>query len=374
MTETGRPVRVLHCLWSGGIGGAERAVYQLVREQLRGTEVSPAVAFAAAGGPLRAELMALGVPVVTLDLPHGRSVRRIPAAVARMRDFDVHHFHAAEPVVMLASLLCRGVHRVYTHRGGTTDYGPRKRIRFRLTGLLLRRFDALSGNTMHAARCAAELFSLPPARFAVTYNGVEPELLQPQRTRDEARASLGLEADDYVVGTAANLRPWKRIDLLIGAVAALDEPRLRLLVLGDGVDRPRLEGMVECLGLQSRVTFAGAQHAVGDFLGAMDAFCLPSTSLESFGNAAVEAMLVGLPTIVFADGGGLVEHVSPGETGIVVSGSGELEDALRRLLDEPEWGRALGSRARAVVAERYTPARSASAYAALYRAALAGAS
>jgi glycosyltransferase involved in cell wall biosynthesis len=86
----------------------------------------------------------------------------------------------------------------------------------------------------------------------------------------------------------------------------------------------------------------------------MDVFCLPSTGLESFGNAAVEAMAVGLPTVVFADGGGLVEHIDDGETGFVVSDQQELEDTLRRLLADVELRRRVGDRARGVVRRRYS--------------------
>ena len=45
-----QPIRILHILWHGEIGGAERAVYQLVREQLRDPDLEPAVAFAQPGG------------------------------------------------------------------------------------------------------------------------------------------------------------------------------------------------------------------------------------------------------------------------------------------------------------------------------------
>ena len=61
----------------------------------------------------------------------------------------------------------------------------------------------------------------------------------------------------------------------------------------------------------------------------MDVFALPSGPEESFGNAAVEAMGVGLPTVVFADGGGLVEHVIDGETGFVVRDQAEFVQRLR---------------------------------------------
>ena len=72
----------------------------------------------------------------------------------------------------------------------------------------------------------------------------------------------------------------------------------------------------------------------------MDAFCLPSTGMESFGNAAVEAMALGIPTIIFSDGGGWWRH-RPGQTGFVVADREELADTIRRLLGDPPSRRVL---------------------------------
>ena len=102
----------------------------------------------------------------------------------------------------------------------------------------------------------------------------------------------------------------------------------------------------------------------------MDVFCLPSAGLESFGNAAVEAMALGLPTVVFADGGGLVEHIDDGETGFIVSDQLELEATLSRLLADAELSRRIGDRARGVIRRRYTLERAGVGYRALYGRAL----
>ena len=64
------------------------------------------------------EAQRLGWPVITLDLPNGHAFGHLRSAAAAMRPFDLHHFHSAEPLLMLASVQCRGARRVYTHRGG----------------------------------------------------------------------------------------------------------------------------------------------------------------------------------------------------------------------------------------------------------------
>jgi glycosyltransferase involved in cell wall biosynthesis len=363
--------RVLHCLWDGGIGGTERAVYQLVREQLQDPGLGPAILFANGVGPYWERAKALGCPVEVLDLPHGHALSQLPRITRALRRFDIHHFHSAEPLLMLASVLSGPACRVYTHRGGIIDYPPKKKVQYGLVGLLLRRsFHGLSGNTRHATHCAAELFHLQRGRFHVTYNGLEFGLLKARRPAAEVRTDLGFADTEFVLGTSARLKGWKRIDRLLGAAAKLRNSRLRLLVVGDGPDLERLTSIAAELQIERQVTFAGAQENVADYLRAMDAFCLPSMGLESFGNSAVEAMALGLPTIIFADGGGMVEHIEEGDTGFIVEDEDELTARIKILMEDPDLRARMGARGSAAVRERYTPATAATAYRSLYAAAL----
>jgi len=363
-----KPLRVLHCLWQGETGGMERAVYQLVREQLRAGSIEPGVLFSKPGGLYWERIVDLGCPTMTLDLPHGHAFHRTGAIARVMSEYDIVHFHSAEPMLMLASLRHVSLRRVYTHRGGIVRYSPKKRLQYAATGILLKhRFHGLSGNTAHAARCAGELFRMDASRFCVTYNGIDFGLLDPVRDAREVRAELGLKAEHFVLGTAANLRPWKRIDRLLRSLVTLKRADLRLLIVGDGSDRPRLEALADSLGVRTQNVFAGRQPHVGDFLQIMDAFCLPSMGLESFGNAAVEAMGLGVPTIVFADGGGTTEHIEDGHTGFVVADEQELHAVLTRLLDgRMHLGRQIGERGREAVRSKYTPAEAAQRYERLY--------
>jgi glycosyltransferase involved in cell wall biosynthesis len=338
-------------------------------------DLEPAFLFARSSGLYWEEARSLGCPVLTLDLPHGHAIRKMPEATAAMRPFDIHHFHSAEPLLMLASARCQSACRVYTHRGGLIDYPLVKRLQYEASGVILRRYcNGFSGNTAHAARSGARLYRLPEERVRITYNGLDFDLLAPDRSAESVRGELGLADDAFVLGTAANLKRWKRIECLIDAVAALSDPQVRLVVLGEGSERPRLEQRARQLGLSSHVIFAGLQRQPADYLQVMDAFCLPSMGLESFGNAAVEAMALGISTIVFADGGGLVEHIVDGETGFVVSDQAELEQTIRRLIADAEFRQRVGAQGHVAVRERYSIAEAARAHKALYADALQAAS
>jgi glycosyltransferase involved in cell wall biosynthesis len=172
---------------------------------------------------------------------------------------------------------------------------------------------------------------------------------------DDVAARNGLQPDKKtIIGTTANLRELKRIELLLEACAGLEPESYQVLIVGDGPDRQRLMTISRDLGIHNRTIFTGMQKNVADYLAAMDIFVLPSGPRESFGNSIVEAMAVGLPAVVFADGGGLVEHVDDGKTGFIVNSVGELSDRLRCLMKEPSLRAELGQNAAAHVRNKYT--------------------
>ena len=366
---------LLHLLWSGGVGGAERSVYQLLRAQLEENWEDVGIFFADASGPYADRCRELGCRIESAA-PFARSDPRfVPTVVRRLARYDVHHFHSVEPLLWLASIASGRKVRVFTERGGSQSFmTARKRIRYGVAGPLLRTFfHGYSGNTRHAAAVAAHRYGLPPDRVSVTYNGLELELLAPRRARGDVRASLGIPESAFVVGSAAYLKEWKRIDWVLLACAEVDVDAT-VLVVGDGPDRPRLEALARDLGISHRVVVTGVVDHPADYLAAMDAFALPSNGVESFGNAVVEAMALGVPSIVAADSPGVREHVRDEETGFVAAGPPQLSTILERLSGDDDLRRRIGERAAEYVQSTYTPARMAAAYRRLYGNAIAAAS
>jgi glycosyltransferase involved in cell wall biosynthesis len=126
----------------------------------------------------------------------------------------------------------------------------------------------------------------------------------------------------------ARLTPQKRAGLALEALALLrDEGRpQRLLIIGDGAERPRLEAMASALRLGDLVTFAGAVPPadIPTYLAASDAMVFPATG-EGFGLVAAEAFMAGVPVVACRDGGGILDIV-PAE------GAGRLADPTPRAL------------------------------------------
>ena len=364
------PPSVLHFLWTGEIGGAERAVYQLVREQLRqGTRVG--VAFGQATGLYADSLRELGCPIISMGASGGSDIRVLPRAARAIQGYDVHHFHGVEPLTFLASIVGGSKARIFTQRAGVRDATTRKRFRRRLAKhALLHQFHAWCANTPHAKEALAAVFDIPPVVIDVVYNGLDFDLLRPRGDRSEVRRAFGITKDAFVVGTTARLKDWKRMHLLLEAGAMLDPTGLTLLIVGDGPDRPRLERVARDLGVEDLVIFTGMQDRVVELVSAMDAFVLPSSHAETFGNSVVEAMALGVPSTVFMDSPGLRGHIDSGTTGFVVGDVTGLRDALDRLRFDPGLAARVGQAGAKYVRETYGINRTAEGYAAAYRKAL----
>ncbi len=121
---------------------------------------------------------------------------------------------------------------------------------------------------------------------------------------------------DPIVMHVSNFRPVKRVHAVFDIFTRIRQ-RLaaRLVMIGDGPDRPALEKRIEQSGLSGDVVFAGEQQDLVSWLSAADLFLLPS-SQESFGLAALEAMACEV-AVVASRVGGLPEVVNDGETGFL---------------------------------------------------------
>jgi glycosyltransferase involved in cell wall biosynthesis len=353
-------------MWAMHIGGAERSVYQLVREQRR-RGITADVLVGSRAGFYGERAREEGATVYELGQSSALDFAAARRARSIMRGYDVIHFQGVEPLLMEIARRRTRAFLAYTHRGGVRSYSMKKRARHRFVARSLRHFDALSANTKQSARAASEMFRLPIDRFKLVYNGIDFSLLQPVRSRKDVLNELSIGSGEMTVGTSAKLIPWKRIDRLVRAVAALESLPVRCLIVGDGPEYPRLVRLATELGIAERVAFTGLQARVGDYLQVLDVFVLPSGPAEAFGNAVVEAMGAGVPSLVFADGGGLTEHIEHEATGFVVADERDLELRLRGLLCDAELRRRIGDAGQAAVRRKYTLEAMVKGYEAFYR-------
>jgi len=196
--------------------------------------------------------------------------------------------------------------------------------------------------------------------LCVVHNGVEAAPVD-RPSQSQARRRLGLQDDHWVVGFVGRLDPCKDVGFLFRAVAARADSRVRLLLVGEGPDRFRLEQLAVQHGLADHVVWAGRVDDPARVYAAMDVMVLPSL-YEAFGNVILEAMAAGVPVVgrrrdpdpnrpVFTASEELIQD---GQTGLLVDphDPADLGRQLSMLRLFPGARRAMGRRCRAWAAAR----------------------
>ena len=239
----------------------------------------------------------------------------------------------------------------------------RSPVHARITRYALRQADVITA-TGDALAEATRPYAPPGRPIHVVPYGIDLKQFAPPSR------SQGSDGHGAVIGSVKALRPEKGFGFLLQAMPSVlaRHPDTRLLLVGDGSERPRLERQARDLGLEQQVEFAGdvAHGDVPAFVRRMDVFVQPSLT-ESFGVSALEASACAIPVIATDVEGGH-DIVRDGETGLLVppADSDALAEAILRLLDAPGLLRSMGEAGRRFVAERYSWQDNAARMAALY--------
>jgi N-acetyl-alpha-D-glucosaminyl L-malate synthase BshA len=292
------------------------------------------------------------------------------AEVSRDHRLDVLHVHYAVPhataALLARSMLPAGQQpRVVTTLHGTdttllgrdAGYGPA--IRHALASS-----DAITTVSAYLQRETRELLAIERP-IDVIHNFFVPRA--PRRSRDEVRKELGLRENEAMVIHLSNLRPPKRIDLLLKTAAEIRPRESFKLVILAGADFAPFRDEVRRLGLEDRVVVREKVVDVEDYLQAAD-LALFTSEMESFCLSILEAACFACPSVA-PTVGGIPEVIEDGASGRLVP-FGDTAAAARvveSLLADPAGRKALGQAAQARARQRFSAEAILPQYEALYR-------
>ncbi len=302
--------------------------------------------------------------------PYDLAVASVMREVAESRQLDILHAHYAIPhavsAVLARAMLGGTMPRIVTTLHGTdiTIVGT-ERAYFHPTRFGIDHSDAVTTVSGWLRDETLRIFA-PENEIRVVPNFVDTNRFRPLNCV-ATRASLGLRGE-AVIAHVSNFRPVKRVPDVIRIFAAVAaRTPARLLLAGDGPDRPLAEEVARSEGVVDRVHFLGEQEQVERVLACADLFVLPSES-ESFGLAALEAMACGVP-VLGTRSGGLPEVVTHGVDGLLfdVGDTATAGAAAWELLQDTPRLRSMSAAARSTAELRFGEAEIVQAYEDLYR-------
>jgi glycosyltransferase involved in cell wall biosynthesis len=264
--------------------------------------------------------------------------------------FDLVHVHGVRPLAATRGLK---VPTVFTnHSSGFLARLAASPARQKRTTDLLQHIASLIAPSDELVEAAWTLGYRGPATMIP--NGVDPERFKPGAS--PVRARLGIGADETVILLARRLVEKNGVIWFARALGPLKDQAFRVIVAGEGGERPAMEAILAESGMLDRTIFLGsvANTDMPDLYRAADLSVLPSLA-EATSIAGLEAMACALP-LVGTDVGGIPTIVDDKATGLLVPprDPGAMAKALGQLISDTDMRRRMGAAARAKVEREFT--------------------
>ncbi|WP_336143066.1 MULTISPECIES: glycosyltransferase family 4 protein [unclassified Marinobacter] len=190
--------------------------------------------------------------------------------------------------------------------------------------------DALSLRTFqHVVAVSSKIqkdmnrLGVPASRTSLILNGIDVDSIsKSEPDRERLISSLNIDKDTLLVASLSSLTPEKGIDVLVNAIdkvlrlPELQKLSFKVLVIGEGPERPRLEALIQDLGLEKTVVLLGHRSDARDLLKLVDIFVLPSRN-EGLPISLLEAMASGC-AVVATDVGEVKSVLSSSEQGALI--------------------------------------------------------
>jgi glycosyltransferase involved in cell wall biosynthesis len=326
-------MKILHFITSLKIGGAEVALCNLLKYWAEHPDENEHVVAYLYDGPCVARIKKLGIKTYKIEgalSPYDFvSFWRLAKLIKQINPDIIHS--ALWSANIMARFVARNIPLVCDLHGDCKHHGLIRNLFERMTCRIPQGFVAVS-DSVH--RSFLDSFKGLDEKAVVIHNGIDAKKFQLLATQyPMARKDLGLDENDFVIGTVGRLHPIKRYDFLIRSFEKFvkNNKTKKLCFVGDGSERSALENLVASLGIKEQVRFFGARENVYSFYPLFDCFVLSSQS-EGLSIALLEALCFGLPVITTCEN---MRHevIVDGVNGLLISPNDEggLVKALEKL-------------------------------------------
>ena len=309
-------MKILYVITSTQTGGAEKALAALAAQTVKEHQVK--VVSLKPLGPVAQELEKSGAEVVSLNMKGFIPFGIVKKLQAEIRSFQPDIVHAMLfRGIELTRLACagKGLKLVSTPHFDLS----KKNFILRFIDKLLKDLDTLTvAESFSTARYLVEAQHYRKDKVFLLPNGADKTVFfRDDALRDKMRKQYGFTADNTVFISVARLAPVKDPVTLLQTFRNVwrGNSAARLVYVGEGEERPKLENFIRQSSIEEAVLLAGEQRDINAWLNMADAFVLTSVE-ESLPIALLEALRVGLPCMV-TNVGDMPLWVEHGKNGFV---------------------------------------------------------
>jgi glycosyltransferase involved in cell wall biosynthesis len=337
--------KVLHLIDSGGLYGAEMMLLSLVEEQAK-SGIKPLILSIGLPGdlekPIEKEAIRRGLPVKPFRMKSGINPLKAFQIIkfANKESFNLMHSHGYKFNILLGAIprFLRKIPLMTTLHGYTSASGFSKmKVYQLLERFLLKRLDgvvyvssAIKSNPVLKGYCFE--------KETVIANGIDSKRIINAASDDNAASIQNFfseEGDECkYIGAIGRLSQEKGFDLLIDAFSELviDEPNLRLIIIGEGSLRSQLEQKIKNKNLQNKIKLSGFVSPLYRLMSELDGLVMPSHT-EGLPITLLEACILNTP-IVASRVGSIEEVLSEYGASVTVDPGDvhEIRDAIKKLI------------------------------------------
>ncbi len=292
--------------------------------------------------PISRRMEEAGVRIRYLDKKLGLDLSMVPKLTRILKEEkpDVVHTHLDVIKYAVAAARIAKVPRCVHTVHNVADKEAEGRAQKIINGFYFRRgWSVPVALSPEVQSSIAAFYGLRKERVPVAYNGVDLSRCLPKESYDTAESFHILHIGRF------NEQKNHGMLLRVFQKLALEDPSLRLDLIGDGELRQEMEALAESLSLKEKISFLGAQSNVYPYLHNADLFLLPSR-YEGIPMTIIEAMGTGLPIVATAVGG-VPDMLKNGEDGIMVPCEEEaVVKACKALIENKAMREKLGRAAR----------------------------
>lgn len=295
-------------------------------------------------GDLVKELKKLKVPVFTVPMKGKADLASTSAINKILRKYepDIVHTHG-QRAGLVGRLAARDlkVYRVHTEHTYTSNFKLDNPVLHWTHINAMKALDHWTHKTIAVSDAVRAFLTsagiTKPDKVVTIHNGIVPLKKKPAADAVKRfRADQNVRPSEILIGTIGSFNRQKDTATLIKAFAAVHQkwPNTKLMLVGKGGLKRDLEQLVDKLGLESAVNFAGTMNDVSVALASLNLFVLPSRS-EAFGLTLLEAMQANVP-IIASKVGGIPEIIHHGYNGMLVEhgDAKQLSAAILKLLND----------------------------------------